>query len=84
MDYMRKYNLAALIAIGGDDTLGAAGRLHADVQLNVNGVPKTIDNDLSITDKSFGFDTSVARAAEITGRARNEAYASEAVVFTEY
>ena len=47
-----------LIAIGGEDTLGAARRLH-DAGINVIGVPKTIDNDLSATDYTFGFDTAV-------------------------
>jgi len=47
-----------LIAIGGEDTLGAAKRLH-DAGVNVVGVPKTIDNDLGATDYTFGFDTAV-------------------------
>jgi ATP-dependent phosphofructokinase / diphosphate-dependent phosphofructokinase len=47
-----------LIAIGGEDTLGAASRLH-ESGLNVVGVPKTIDNDLGATDYTFGFDTAV-------------------------
>ena len=47
-----------LIAIGGEDTLGAASRLF-DGGVNVVGVPKTIDNDLSATDYTFGFDTAV-------------------------
>jgi len=47
-----------LIAIGGEDTLGAAKRLN-DGGLNVVGVPKTIDNDLGATDYTFGFDTAV-------------------------
>ena len=48
----------ALIAIGGEDTLGVATKL-ADLGVNVVGVPKTIDNDLSGTDFTFGFDTAV-------------------------
>jgi 6-phosphofructokinase 1 len=47
--------LDALVAIGGEDTLGVAARLHAEHQLPVVGVPKTIDNDLSGTDYTFGF-----------------------------
>jgi ATP-dependent phosphofructokinase / diphosphate-dependent phosphofructokinase len=47
-----------LIAIGGEDTLGVATRLHQE-GLNVVGVPKTIDNDLGATDYTFGFDTAV-------------------------
>src|SRR5215467_445798 len=51
--------LDALVAIGGEDTLGVAARLHAEHELPVVGVPKTIDNDLSATDYTFGFDTAV-------------------------
>src|SRR3989338_7971262 len=52
----KKLGLDALIAIGGEDTLGVAVRLYKD-GFNVVGVPKTIDNDLSGTDFTFGFDT---------------------------
>ena len=48
----------ALIAIGGEDTLGVATALHGD-GVQVVGVPKTIDNDLDATDYTFGFDTAV-------------------------
>src|SRR6516225_2915003 len=47
-----------LIAIGGDDTLGVAARLHEE-GVKVVGVPKTIDNDLGATDMTFGFDTAL-------------------------
>src|ERR1700712_4915584 len=58
-----KANLAgqgidALVAIGGEDPLGVAAKLH-ELGVNVVGVPKTIDNDLSATDYTFGFDTAV-------------------------
>jgi len=67
-----KANLAeagvdALIAIGGEDTLGVATKLH-DLGVNVIGVPKTIDNDLSGTDFTFGFDTAVNIAMEAIDR----------------
>ena len=67
-----KENLAAngvdaLIAIGGEDTLGVATRL-ADLGVDVVGVPKTIDNDLSGTDFTFGFDTAVNIAMEAIDR----------------
>jgi 6-phosphofructokinase 1 len=67
-----KANLAdqdvdALIAIGGEDTLGVAGRLH-DLGVHVIGVPKTIDNDLGATDYTFGFDTAVNIAMEAIDR----------------
>jgi len=64
----RDLELDALIAIGGDDTLGVADKLHKEHQLNVVGVPKTIDNDLSCTDFTFGFDTAVNIAMEAVDR----------------
>ncbi len=57
----------ALVAIGGEDTLGVATKL-ADLGVNVVGVPKTIDNDLSGTDFTFGFDTAVNIATEAIDR----------------
>ncbi len=57
----------ALIAIGGEDTLGVATRLHED-GIAVVGVPKTIDNDLGATDYTFGFDTAVNIAVEAIDR----------------
>ncbi len=60
----RALGLDALIAVGGDDTLGVAAKLHKEAGLNMVGVPKTIDNDLSCTDYTFGFFTSVQIAME--------------------
>jgi ATP-dependent phosphofructokinase / diphosphate-dependent phosphofructokinase len=57
----------ALVAIGGEDTLGVASRLH-ELGVNVVGVPKTIDNDLGATDYTFGFDTAVNIAMEAIDR----------------
>jgi ATP-dependent phosphofructokinase / diphosphate-dependent phosphofructokinase len=57
----------ALVAIGGEDTLGVAATLHAE-GLPVVGVPKTIDNDLGATDYTFGFDTAVNIAMEAIDR----------------
>lgn len=62
----------ALIAIGGEDTLGVAKRLTDD-GINVVGVPKTIDNDLDATDYTFGFDTAVHIATEAIDRLRTTA-----------
>ena len=59
----------ALIAIGGEGTLAAANRL-TDAGINIVGVPKTIDNDLSATDYSFGFDTAVNIATDAMDRLR--------------
>ncbi|GAA1703661.1 6-phosphofructokinase [Fodinicola feengrottensis] len=71
VDAIRK-NLAALgvdalIAIGGEDTLGVAKKL-TDEGIPVVGVPKTIDNDLNATDYTFGFDTAVTIASEAIDR----------------
>jgi len=64
---LAEHGVDALIAIGGEDTLGVAKRLH-DEQLPVVGVPKTIDNDLGATDYTFGFDTAVGIAMEAIDR----------------
>jgi 6-phosphofructokinase 1 len=62
-----RHQLDGLIAIGGEDTLGAANHLFAE-GLNVIGVPKTIDNDLGATDVTFGFDTALQVATEAIDR----------------
>lgn len=64
LDTFKKTNIDALIAIGGDDTLGVADKLHKQHKLKLVGVPKTIDNDLSATDFTFGFYTAVERATQ--------------------
>jgi ATP-dependent phosphofructokinase / diphosphate-dependent phosphofructokinase len=64
---MASLGVDALIAIGGEDTLGVATKLTAD-GVNCVGVPKTIDNDLSGTDYTFGFDTAVNIATEAIDR----------------
>ena len=64
---MEKMGLDALIAIGGDDTLGVAHQL-TDQGIKVVGVPKTIDNDLDGTDQTFGFDTAINIVMEAIDR----------------
>jgi 6-phosphofructokinase 1 len=64
---VERLGLDGLIAIGGEDTLGAASRLHAD-GLPVLGIPKTIDNDLGGTDQTFGFDTAIQIATDAIDR----------------
>jgi 6-phosphofructokinase 1 len=64
---MKKMELHALIAVGGDDTLGVCNKL-SKMGLNTVGVPKTIDNDLSATDVTFGYDTAVSIATECIDR----------------
>src|SRR3954471_11773446 len=66
-DNLAANGVDALVAIGGEDTLGVATKL-ADLGVNVVGVPKTIDNDLSGTDFTFGFDTAVNIAMEAVDR----------------
>jgi len=68
---IKKFNLSALIAMGGEDTLGVATRLNAEHKVNVVGVPKTMDNDLSATDFTFGFDTSVTVAVDAAERLKD-------------
>jgi 6-phosphofructokinase 1 len=75
--------LDALVAIGGEDTLGVASRLHAEFQLPVVGVPKTIDNDLSGTDYTFGFDTAVSICTEAIDRLHTTAEAHNRVMVVE-
>src|SRR5215216_4096304 len=66
-DNLAAEGVDALVAIGGEDTLGVATKL-ADLGVNMVGVPKTIDNDLSGTDFTFGFDTAVNIASEAIDR----------------
>jgi ATP-dependent phosphofructokinase / diphosphate-dependent phosphofructokinase len=75
--------LDALVAIGGEDTLGVAARLHAEHEFPVVGVPKTIDNDLSATDYTFGFDTAVAIATEAIDRLHTTAESHNRVMVVE-
>ncbi|MGO9027672.1 MAG: 6-phosphofructokinase [Acidimicrobiales bacterium] len=74
--------LDAVVAIGGDDTLGAADRLFA-LGLPVVGVPKTIDNDLSGTEVTFGFDTAVQIATEAIDRLQTTAESHHRVMVCE-
>jgi 6-phosphofructokinase 1 len=74
--------LDALVAIGGDDTLGVATRLAA-AGLAVVGVPKTIDNDLSGTDYTFGFDTAINICAEALDRLHTTARSHGRVLVCE-
>ena len=78
-----RQGLDALIAIGGEDTLGVASRLHAEHDFPVVGVPKTIDNDLSATDYTFGFDTAVSIATEAIDRLHTTAESHNRVMVVE-
>jgi 6-phosphofructokinase 1 len=72
----------ALVPIGGEDTLGVAGRLSAD-GVPVVGVPKTIDNDLAGTDYTFGFDTAVQIATDAIDRLHTTAESHNRVIVVE-
>ena len=72
----------ALVAIGGEDTLGVAGRLH-EAGAKVVGVPKTIDNDLGGTDYTFGFDTAVNIAMEALDRLHTTAESHHRALIVE-
>ena len=82
-----KENLAsngvdALVAIGGEDTLGVATKL-SELDVHVVGVPKTIDNDLGATDFTFGFDTAVNIATEAIDRLHTTAESHHRIVVVE-
>jgi ATP-dependent phosphofructokinase / diphosphate-dependent phosphofructokinase len=82
IENLRALKVDALIPIGGEDTLGAAAKL-ADHGVNVVGVPKTIDNDLSGTDFTFGFDTAVGIATEAIDRLHTTAESHHRVMVVE-
>ena len=73
----------ALIAIGGEDTLGVAAKLHGDLGLPHVGVPKTIDNDLNGTDYTFGFDTAVQVATDAIDRVHSTAESHNRIIVVE-
>ncbi|MDX6467098.1 MAG: ATP-dependent phosphofructokinase / diphosphate-dependent phosphofructokinase [Gaiellaceae bacterium] len=79
----RDRGLDALIAIGGEDTLGVASKLYNEHKLPIVGVPKTIDNDLSGTDYTFGFDTAVTIATEAIDRLHTTAESHNRVMVVE-
>jgi ATP-dependent phosphofructokinase / diphosphate-dependent phosphofructokinase len=80
---MASLKLDGLIAIGGEDTLGAGARLNSEHGVPVVGVPKTIDNDLGATDLTFGFDTAVQVATEAIDRLHTTAESHNRVMVVE-
>ncbi|MFC4497508.1 6-phosphofructokinase [Streptomyces ovatisporus] len=80
---LAKLEIDALIAIGGEDTLGVAARLTDEFGVKCIGVPKTIDNDLSATDYTFGFDTAVTVATEAIDRLHTTAESHMRVLVVE-
>lgn len=79
---LNKHKIDALIAIGGDDTLSVAQKLY-EKGVHVVGVPKTIDNDLSGTDYTFGFDTACNIVCEAIDRIHTTAEAHNRVMVVE-
>src|SRR5215471_780155 len=79
---LHELGIDALIAIGGEDTLGVATRLH-ELGVNVVGVPKTIDNDLNATDYTFGFDTALNIAMEAIDRLNTTAESHHRALIVE-
>lgn len=79
---MKRLDLEGIVAVGGDDTLGVANKLQK-MGLNMIGVPKTIDNDLSCTDYTFGFDTAANIAAEAIDRLHTTAKSHSRCIVVE-
>jgi ATP-dependent phosphofructokinase / diphosphate-dependent phosphofructokinase len=79
---LARHRLDGLIAIGGEDTLGAANRLN-EAGISVIGVPKTIDNDLGATDVTFGFDTALHVATEAIDRLHTTAESHHRILVVE-
>lgn len=82
VDNYKKLNLNCLIVVGGEDTLGVAAKLSKE-GLNIVGVPKTIDNDLSATDFTFGFDTAINTATECIDRLHTTAESHHRIIVVE-
>jgi ATP-dependent phosphofructokinase / diphosphate-dependent phosphofructokinase len=79
---LERRRIDGLIAIGGEDTLGAGQRLH-EAGVQVIGVPKTIDNDLGATDQTFGFDTALQIATEAIDRLQTTAASHHRILVAE-
>ncbi|MEV6178544.1 6-phosphofructokinase [Streptomyces sp. NPDC052016] len=82
-DNLAEHGVEALVVIGGEDTLGVAARLSDEHGVPCVGVPKTIDNDLSATDYTFGFDTAVGIATEAIDRLHTTAESHMRVLVVE-
>jgi phosphofructokinase-like protein len=82
LETLKQQNIEALVAIGGEDTLGVAHRLAGE-GAHVVGVPKTIDNDLSATEVTFGFHTAVQIATEAIDRLHTTAESHDRVIVCE-
>ncbi|HVM41357.1 MAG TPA: 6-phosphofructokinase [Acidimicrobiia bacterium] len=83
LDTLKREHVDALIAIGGEDTLGVATKLSEEEGVQVVGVPKTIDNDLGATDFTFGFNTAVQIATDAIDRLHTTAESHDRVMVVE-
>jgi len=79
----KKLDLGALIAVGGEDTLNVAASLIKDGITNIVGIPKTIDNDLSLTDYTFGFDSALNIVMECIDRLHTTAESHHRIIVVE-
>ncbi len=82
IDTVKENGIDVLIAVGGEDTLGVADSL-AEMGLTVVGVPKTIDNDLSATDYTFGFDSAINNVMDAIDKLKTTARSHERVMVVE-
>lgn len=80
---LRKYEIEALVVIGGDGSLNIGAQLARECGVKVVGVPKTIDNDLPCTERTFGFDTAMAMATEALDRLHTTAESHHRVMVLE-
>ncbi|PKL60624.1 MAG: 6-phosphofructokinase [Methanomicrobiales archaeon HGW-Methanomicrobiales-4] len=79
---IKKFGIDALVAIGGDDTLSVAARLF-EMNIPIVGIPKTIDNDISCTDYTFGFDTAVSIVTDAIDRLHTTAESHHRIMVLE-
>jgi len=80
---MAARELDALIVIGGEGTLACASRIHEEGLANVVGIPKTIDNDIHGTERTFGFDTAVSIATDAIDRLHTTAESHDRIMVVE-
>lgn len=83
MEVLAKNQCDGMVVIGGDGSLTGALKLHDEFGFPVSGVPGSIDNDISGTDFSIGFDTAVNTAVEAIDRVRETAYSHDRVFVIE-
>lgn len=83
LDNLHKYQIEALVVIGGDGSLNIGAQLARECGVKVVGVPKTIDNDLPCTERTFGFDTAMAVATDALDRLHTTAESHHRVMVLE-